>query len=228
MLGLHPINPPPRSEDELLERCSRIVGLSFAQLCLSLGLFIPENPDQRKGWIGQVIEFALGSDAKNLSVPDFQGLGVELKTLPLAASAKPTESTFITTIPLLTIHQQKWNTSQCFAKLRRVLWLPVEGDTRIPYSQRRIGEGFLWSPNREDEEILAADWNYLSSQISLGCLETLDATAGEYLQVRPKAANGKSLCYCFDSEGNKVRTLPRGFYLRSSFTAKIVQEMKPW
>ncbi|MGC1183416.1 MAG: DNA mismatch repair protein MutH, partial [Legionella sp.] len=37
-----------------------------------------------------------------------------------------------------------------------------------------------------------------------------------------KAANGKSLCYGFDSEGNKVKTLPRGFYLRSSFTAKIL------
>jgi DNA mismatch repair protein MutH len=222
MLSSLPINTPPKSELELIERCSRIAGLSFAQLCLSLGLSIPENPDQRKGWIGQVIELALGADAQNLSVPDFQGLGIELKTLPLALSGKPTESTFITTIPLLTIHQQQWASSQCFAKLRRVLWLPVEGDTRIPYSQRRIGQGFLWSPCSSDEKVLADDWNYLSSQISLGYLETLDATVGEYLQVRPKAANGKSLCYCFDSEGNKVQTLPRGFYLRSLFTAKIV------
>lgn len=212
---------PPKTEDELLLRCAEIAGLSFAQLSLSLGLLIPEEPNQRKGWIGQVIELALGADAQNQSMPDFLGLGIELKTLPLARSGKPTESTFITSIPLLTLHQQTWKTSQCYSKLQRVLWIPVEGDTDIPYAQRRIGQGFLWSPNEEQEAILAADWNYLSLQISTGYLESLDAKSGDYLQVRPKAANGKSLCYGFDCNGDKVKTLPRGFYLRSNFTATI-------
>lgn len=217
---------PPTTEMELIERCSPIAGLSFAQLSLSLGLTIPTNPDQRKGWIGQVIELVLGTDASNKSLPDFQELGVELKTLPLAKSGKPTESTFITSIPLLTIHKQDWGSSQCYAKLKRVLWIPVEGDTDIPYPQRRIGQGFLWSPSESQKTILAMDWNYLTQQISTGYLETLDAKAGEYLQVRPKAAHGKSLCYGFDSQGNKVKTLPRGFYLRSSFTATIILEKK--
>lgn len=213
---------PPKTETELLERCSRIAGLSFAQLGLSLGLLIPAQPNQRKGWVGQAIELALGADAQNKSLPDFQDLGVELKTLPLNKSGKPTESTFITSIPLLTIHQQQWESSQCYAKLKRILWVPVEGDRDIPYPQRRIGQGFLWSPDEKQESILAADWNYLSFQISTGHLETLDATSGECLQVRPKAANGKSLCYGYDIHGNKIKTLPRGFYLRSNFTAKIL------
>ncbi|AWN74342.1 DNA mismatch repair endonuclease MutH [Legionella anisa] len=213
---------PPKTEAELLERCTRIAGLSFAQLGLSLGLFIPVHPNQRKGWVGQAIELALGTDAQNKSLPDFQDLGVELKTLPLNKLGKPAESTFITSIPLLTIHQQQWKTSQCYAKLKRILWIPVEGDTEIPYPQRRVGEGFLWSPDEVQGDILEEDWNYLSFQISSGHLETLDAQSGEYLQVRPKAANGKSLCYGYDIHGNKIKTLPRGFYLRSSFTAKIL------
>jgi DNA mismatch repair protein MutH len=155
-------------------------------------------------------------------MPDFQHLGIELKTLPIAKSGKPTESTFITSIPLLTIHQQSWHSSSCYAKLKCVLWIPIEGDTDIPYAQRRIGRGFIWSPTETQESVLAADWEYLSLQISTGQLETLDATAGEYLQIRPKAANGKSLCYGYDSEGNKVQTLPRGFYLRSSFTTTLI------
>nr|WP_255666695.1 MULTISPECIES: DNA mismatch repair endonuclease MutH [unclassified Legionella] len=214
--------PPPKTEAELLERCTRIAGLSFAQLGLSLGLLIPTQPNQRKGWVGQAIELALGTDAQNKSLPDFQGLGVELKTLPLNKSGKPAESTFITSIPLLTIHQQQWKSSQCYAKLKRILWVPVEGDTDISYLQRRVGQGFLWSPNAEQECILEADWNHLSFQISTGHLETLNAQAGEYLQVRPKAASGKSLCYGYDNHGNKIKTLPRGFYLRSSFTATIL------
>ncbi|QMT60348.1 DNA mismatch repair endonuclease MutH [Legionella sp. PC997] len=215
-------NRPPKTEAELLERCHSIAGLSFAQLGLGLELLIPAYPNQRKGWVGQAIELALGTDAQNKSVPDFQALGIELKTLPLNNSGTPTESTFITSIPLLTIHKQQWKSSQCYAKLKRILWVPVEGDKDIPYSQRRIGQGFLWSPDDAEERILAEDWNYLSFQISSGNIETVDAKSGEYLQVRPKAAHGKSLCYGYDVYGNKIKTLPRGFYLRSRFTAKIL------
>jgi len=46
---------------------------------------------------------------------------------------------------------------------------------------------------------------------------TINATIGP-----SKAANGKCLCYGFDSEGNKIQTLPRGFYLRSNFTKQII------
>lgn len=218
-------NRPPKTEIELIERCNGIAGLSFAQLGMELNLQIPINPNQRKGWLGQAIELALGTDAQNKALPDFQDLGIELKTIPLNKKGKPTESTFITSIPLLTIHQQQWNTSQCYAKLKRILWVPIEGERDIPYSQRRIGHGFLWSPNEQQEPILEADWNYLTCQMSTGHLETLDAKSGEYLQVRPKAAHGKSLCFGFDNNGNKVKTLPRGFYLRSSFTAQIVSSV---
>lgn len=218
-------NRPPKTEKELIERCKAIEGLSFAQLSSSVNLPIPEQPGKRKGWAGMALELALGTDASNKSMPDFMQLGIELKTLPLSILGKPTESTFITSIPLLTIHQQKWHSSQCYAKLKRVLWIPVEGDTAIPYSQRRIGLGIIWSPNEEQETILEADWNYLTLQISTGQLETLDATVGEYLQVRPKAADGKSLCFGFDTEGNKVQTLPRGFYLRSSFTQMVMSSL---
>ncbi len=213
---------PPKTEEELINRCMNIQGLSFTQLSISLDLPIPLNPVQRKGWVGMALELALGADANNKAAPDFQSLAVELKTLPLAKSGKPAESTFVTSIPLLTIHQQSWKTSQCYSKLQRVLWIPIEGDREIPFEQRRIGMGFLWSPNEHEEQILCSDWDYLTHQISSGNLECVDATVGVYLQVRPKAANGKSLCYGYDTEGSKVQTLPRGFYLRSKFTSQIL------
>ncbi|KGP64392.1 DNA mismatch repair protein [Legionella norrlandica] len=215
---------PPKNEQELLSRCQLIEGLSFAQLANELNIIISSNPTQRKGWGGQALELALGADAKNESLPDFKQLGIELKTIPISKTGKPAESTFIVSIPLLSIHQQNWQSSQCYAKLKRVLWIPIEGDAGIPFPQRRIGRGFLWSPNKYHASILEEDWNYLTNQIIMGQLETLDARSGEYLQIRPKAANGKSLCYGYDSEGNRIKTLPRGFYLRSHFTALILQQ----
>ncbi|CAM3012294.1 DNA mismatch repair endonuclease MutH [Legionella worsleiensis] len=213
---------PPTTECELLARSNAIQGLSFVQLSMALKLSIPANPVHRKGWVGMALELALGTDANNKAEPDFQQLGIELKTLPIARSGRPAESTFVTSIPLLTVHHQKWKSSQCYAKLKRVLWLPVEGDKNIPFEHRRIGKGFLWSPNDDEERILSADWNYLTAQISTGNLEQINATVGTYLQIRPKAATGKCLCFSYDADGNKVKTLPRGFYLRTVFTNQIL------
>lgn len=210
------------NEEELLARCQLIEGLSFAQLAASLQLSIPEKQQKRKGWAGLALELALGTTAGTKSMPDFNNLGIELKSLPLNEKGKPAESTFVTSIPLLTIQQQDWLSSQCYAKLKRVLWLPIEGDKNIPYEHRRIGRGFLWSPNQVEEAILADDWYELTSMIATGRLDEINASIGQYLQIRPKAANAKSLCYGFDGEGTKVLTLPRGFYLRSSFTEGII------
>lgn len=212
----------PTSEEELLQRCSYIEGLSFIQLANLLKISIPYEPSKRKGWTGQAIELMLGTTAGQQALPDFVNLGIELKTLPLNHRCYPAESTFITSIPLLSIQEQTWKTSQCYSKLKRVLWIPIEGDKQIPFEERRIGQGVLWSPNAEEENILAEDWRELTFMISSGYLEQIDASLGEYLQVRPKAANAKSLCYGFDQEGSKVLTLPRGFYLRARFTKQIL------
>lgn len=210
------------TEGALLGRCQAIAGLTFAQLAAHCELSLPDLPLKRKGWVGCAVERALGADAGNQSLPDFTALGIELKTLPLNAAGKPAESTFITAIPLLTLHEQTWKTSSCYRKLQRILWLPIEDDERIPYPHRRIGQGFLWSPSVDDERVLERDWSELSRLICTGFLSDIHAGMGDYLQVRPKASSGKSLCYGFDENGQKVLTLPRGFYLRSQFTARMV------
>lgn len=211
------------NEDELLNRCQLIEGLSFLQLAAFLQLTIPPTKEKRKGWTGLAIELALGTTAGSKAVPDFENLGIELKTLPLNANYKPAESTFVTSIPLLNIHQENWLSSQCYKKLKRILWIPIEGDREIPFEHRRIGRGFLWSPNQNEAAVLEEDWNELVLLITTGHLDEINARMGQYLQIRPKAANAKSLCYGFDIEGRKILTLPRGFYLRSSFTEQIVK-----
>lgn len=211
----------PKNEDELLSRCALIEGLTFSQLSSLTQFFIPAQESKRKGWTGNAIEIALGTTAGTKSLPDFNHLGIELKTIPFGRNGKPSESTFVTSIPLLTIHHQEWPTSTCYQKLKRVLWVPVEGDNQIPFLQRRIGQARLWSPNADEEAILARDWLELSLMIGTGKLEDIGASMGEYLQVRPKGANARSLCYGYDSEGNRILTLPRGFYLRSRFTQTL-------
>lgn len=212
----------PENEGVLLERCQAIEGLSLAQLAQRLKVSIPTDPVARKGWTGMLIERALGAMAGSLPIPDFYTLDIELKTLPLNASGRPAESTFVTSIPLLTLQQETWKTSACYAKLKRVLWIPVEGCSQIPIQHRRIGRGVLWSPSEADEAILEQDWQLLSFMIGSGQLGLIDARMGTYLQVRPKASHARALCYGLDEYGNKILTMPRGFYLRSSFTSNVL------
>ena len=106
-----PLIEPPTSETELLSRCQRIAGLSLGQLAAELGVDVPENLLKAKGWIGQLLEFTLGSDAGNAPRPDFTALNIELKTLPVNAEGVPQESTFVCVAELLNTAGQTWESS---------------------------------------------------------------------------------------------------------------------
>jgi DNA mismatch repair protein MutH len=216
------INNPVTSIDELLTRSKILENKTFAEIAAQLNLIIPDDPTKRKGFVGKVLEQILGADGGNLPAPDFSQLGVELKTLPLSSTGKVKESTFVTHIPLLTLHTQSFETSDCYLKLKQVLWITIDADVKIPFVYRRIGPAILWSPSAADFAILKQDWQWFAYMIGTGKLAEIDGSVGECLQVRPKARYAKSLCYGLDEIGNFVLTLPRGFYLRAKFTQSIV------
>jgi len=215
------VTRPPLSENELLESASKIAGMTLHQIADQQGLKTPENQLHHKGWIGQLLEVSLGATANSLPEPDFQHIGVELKSLPLNRGGLPRESTFVCTINLTNI-ESYWENSLVKHKLSRVLWLPVEADPEIPLAARRIGSAILWSPDKDQESILRRDWEELMEMITLGELEQITAHQGQYLQVRPKAANTRALTKGVNSEGEEILTLPRGFYLRTSLTRQIL------
>ena len=219
-----PPPPPPSSATALLERAEQLAGLNLQQLAARHQLPLPIDNKKAKGWIGQLLEHCLGATAGSLAEPDFLQLGIELKTLPVNAHGTPQESTYISVVPLLELHQMTWRTSNVYKKLAKVLWVPIQSDPTLPFAERKIGTPLLWSPTAEQEAALQADWEELSELICLGQLQAITARHGRYLQIRPKGANAKSLCWAIGPEGEKIQTLPRGFYLRASFTAQLLKE----
>lgn len=213
---------PLVSDEDLLARCVAIAGMSFLQLADAVGLSIPMLPAQRKGFIGMCIERALGATAGSKPTPDFPELGIELKTIPIGKGRKALESTFVCSISFEQITQESFEGSVCYKKLRRVLWFPIEGDAEIPYAERRLGLGFLWSMGLEEQRILKQDWQELSDYIRFGEFENISAHLGEYLQIRPKAANSQKHKNAINATGESIRTLPLGFYLRTTFTNQIL------
>ena len=63
----------------------------------------------------------------------------------------------------------------------------------------------------------------LVEQIATGQVESITSRQGEALHIRPKAANGKVLTDALGPEGQRIKTRPRGFYLRKTFTHQILR-----
>ena len=216
------MKPEPQSEAELMERAQDIAGLSFAELAEEAGMTVPENLKRDKGWVGQLLEWHLGAPAGSKPQQDFAKLGIELKSIPIGYSGKPLETTFVSFAPLTCVQVLTWETSHVRNKLSRVLLVPVAGEREIPLAERRVGSPLIWSPDQEEEQILKNDWEELMELIVLGKFDQISARHGEALHLRPKAANAKALTEAYSSNGKPIKTLPRGFYLRTQFTEQIL------
>lgn len=217
------MNTAPKSEAELLERARQIAGMSFGDLAKQANMRVPDNLKRDKGWVGQLLEWHLGATAGSKPVQDFPEIGVELKSIPIGYNGKPLESTFVCVAPLTGITGLTWETSHIRNKLSRVLWLPVEGEREIPVAERRVGSPLIWSPSEQEETLLKSDWEELMDLIALGEVNQITARSGEVLQIRPKAANSRAKTEAYGSNGQPIKTLPRGFYLRASFTGYILE-----
>ena len=220
---MQPLLPPPKSIDELLERAESIAGLSFTELAGMAGVELPSNFKHHKGWTGQLIEVLLGSYAGSKPQQDFPDLGVELKTIPIDAYGKPLETTYVCYAPLINVAGIEWTNSNVKNKLSCVLWMPVEGSRDILPHDRRVAMPVLWQPSEEQKAVLEQDWTELQDMICLGQVEKINASIGQALQIRPKAADGSSLTEAIGANGEVIQTRPRGYYLRKEFTHEILK-----
>ena len=214
----------PQNLEQLLSQAQSIAGLTFGELADELHIPVPPDLKRDKGWVGMLLERALGATAGSKAEQDFSHLGVELKTLPINAEGYPLETTFVSLAPLVQNSGVKWENSHVRHKLSCVLWMPIEGSRHIPLGERHIGAPILWKPTAEQERQLKQDWEELMDLIVLGKLDQITARIGEVMQLRPKGANSRSITKGIGRNGEVIETLPLGFYLRKAFTAGILND----
>ncbi|MGO2167591.1 DNA mismatch repair endonuclease MutH [Pseudoalteromonas sp. AOP31-A2-14] len=214
----------PNSINELMNRVNNIAGLTLGQVAQQYQFKTPEDLLKEKGWTGQLIEYVLGASAGSKPTPDFEELGVELKTLPISYKGKPLETTFVSVTPLLNVTGMTWKQSNVRKKLNHVLWLPILGEREIPPFERAIGSGFLWQPTPCQDAKLQRDWEEQMELIALGRIGEISGHLGDAMQIRPKAANSKVITDAIGPNGQIIKTLPRGFYLKTSFTREILKQ----
>ncbi|MEM1417577.1 MAG: DNA mismatch repair endonuclease MutH [Myxococcota bacterium] len=216
----------PRSEAELMARARRLAGWTVGELGAALGVPVPESTRRAKGLAGQLVERFLGASAGSRDAADFQAIGVELKTLPIDVRGRPKESTFVCTIQPNRMAALDFEDSPCWHKLQRVLWVPVEASDAWPLPGRRLGSPILWSPSPAERRVLQDDWERVAARIAEGNLDDIDASLGDALQVRPKAATSAARPRVPDADGAFQWQNPRGFYLRTSFTRQVLRALE--
>lgn len=215
-------NTEPSSIQELMARAESLAGLSLGEIAQVAKVKVPLNFKREKGWTGQLIELCLGAAAGSKTQQDFAQLGIELKTIPINEQGRPMETTYVCYAPLTQIAGMEWQTSSVKNKLQKVLWVPIDGRRDVAPKDRCVATPFLWSPDHVQENQLRDDWEELMEMISLGQVEKITAKHGQYLQLRPKAANGSALTQAIGDSGQIIQSRPRGFYLKKEFTQQVL------
>jgi DNA mismatch repair protein MutH len=213
---------PPGDIPELLRRACLLQGQPVGEIARRLRFPLATEPRRGKGQIGTLAERALGASARNQDGPDFPHLSVELKTIPLDALGRGQQSTFVCALDLHEGEREEWPQSRVRRKLGCVLWLPVEAADHRPLAARRFGRPKLWRPDEAQETLLRADWTFLVGRIAVGRIEEISGHMGRVLQIRPKALHGSARAEALGPDGERLRVVPRGFYLRARFTEEIL------
>ncbi len=214
--------PPPATVRELEVRAGALVGRTVGEVARALGAVLPAEPRRAKGFVGTLLEHALGADADAGDGPDFAALGVELKSLPVGPGGRPAESTFVCSIRMAGADGERWETSRLRRRLARVMFVPVEAARVAALESRRFGRAVLWTPSAGEEALLRGDWEDLMGAIGAGRGGRLTAREGRVLQVRPKAPSARARTLA-PGDGGPELALPLGFYLRASFTRDLLR-----
>ncbi len=209
----------------LVERAWALEGHSVAELSRALGEAELPAGVHTKGKLGELVERALGAHGGPGATVDFPSLGVELKTIPVDRALRPRESTFVCAFRVEEADRAEWQRSWVREKLQRVLFVPVIGARAgASATERRFGRALLWSPTPAQDRALAHDFDDIVGLVGAGRIEELDARLGRYLQMRPKARDGSARTVAYGDDGERLGTVPRGFYLRASFTGALLRD----
>jgi DNA mismatch repair protein MutH len=207
----------------LLERARAFEGRSVADLAALARAGAPSGGRSTKGKVGELLERVLGATGgSGERVVDFPGLGLELKSIPITAEGRALESTFVCAVRV--DEDVDFDASWVRKKLARVLFVPIVGERRSPLPSRRVGAAVLWEPSSEQLAELRADYDDIMGLIGIGRVEDVSGHLGKWLQLRPKARDGSPRAVAFGREGERIRTVPRGFYLRPKLTEALLKD----
>ncbi|WP_142414661.1 Sau3AI family type II restriction endonuclease [Hathewaya massiliensis] len=186
---------------------------------------ISHKNKKRKGGLGELIEECFFHyKCNNDSKPDFDKAGVELKVTPYkinknkSLSAK--ERLIITMIDYNQVIHENFYESHLWAKSSLILLVYYlytnEITNRLDY---RINYSKLFSPPKEDLEIIKSDYETIINKIKAGKAHELSEGDTLYLGAATKAASSSD---CRTQPFSDIPAKPRAFSFKTSYMTYVL------
>ena len=213
----------PKTESELISRSDLLTGNKLIEIYKFFGMFFQKKHKSSDGYLGKIMEMYLGASAGNLPIPDFPDLGIELKILPLNRSMLPKKNIKICSTSFFPFKKNTlWEKSILRSKLKKILWIPFQSDTSIPFNKRKIYQPFIFKLKKY-EKVIKQDYENIMEFIFLGKVYKYSSSLGKYL-ILGNVSSNKKLTSFFNLDGHLVKSNYIGFYLNKAFIKKMMYE----
>ncbi|GAB4281643.1 MAG: Sau3AI family type II restriction endonuclease [Coriobacteriia bacterium] len=176
-----------------------------------------------KGKLGDVVERSyFGINPGNISAPDFEQAGVELKTTPLkrvGKKLKAKERLSLQMIDYMNVHREEWESSSFLRKNALILLLFYLHEPNREMLDYVFKIARLWEIPEADLEIIRDDWEKIVGKIRAGKAHELSEGDTMYLAACTKGAKGTDRRkQPFSDEPAK----PRAFSLKASYMNSVI------
>ena len=209
-----------KSEEELMEYTSHIVGKTFKEID-SENLLKKYTLRQRKGLLGNVYS------TNNESKADFEELGIELKVTGYVKNAKGSrrakERLVLNNIDFDKIINETFETSHLLEKCKKMLIIWYEYDKNKEAKDFLITDYQLYDMSH-DKEIFKNDFEIIKGKVLNGKAHEISEGDTSYLGACTKArtsADRKTQPF------SEIPAKPRAYSLKNSYMTGILKELTP-
>ena len=181
--------------NSIVTYAKKLVERTLRDLC---GNDIYAQQYKGKGNLGQFLEkYYFQYEPNSLSEPDFNEVGIELKTTPLKqirnGDFRSKERLVLNIINYFEVVNQKFETSSFYKKnahLLLIFYLHQHDFELLDFVIKIVGE---WKFAETDLEIIKQDWNFITNKIKKGKAHELSEGDTFYLGAATKGSKGGNL-----------------------------------
>jgi DNA mismatch repair endonuclease MutH len=202
--------------DQIRASLGQFIGVPFQELADELGVEGIDRPAvNRKGFAGQMTEAMLDIAANSSRLADLGSIGAEVKSVPLYPSGAPRENTKITSLTLRTVaSDEDFFTSHLYAKMRAILFMPIQkNDNDVPHLWY-LRPPFLWLPSTAELAVIRSEYRNYAEAIGQRDWPRLSLREGRYLGVNTSGPL---------SRGMAPEDKPYAWWLKRELTTQILQ-----
>lgn len=215
----------PRDKKSIIEYASLLMGSTLRE---HVDVDSIPSTKKRRGTFGNAVEkYYFMYDLNSDSNPDFNEVGMELKTTPLVRRKKgqfsAKERLVITNINYMNVVDEQFETSTLMHKASDVLlisYLYEKEKDPLDYTIEVVAE---WGLPEEDLDVIKRDWETVVEKVRQGKAHEISGSDTLYLEACTKAADSSVRR---PQPFSDIPAKPRAWALKASFMTAVQNKLR--